>query len=215
MGEDVTAAQAGDVRRQQIRRAVSRPGGGGADRRPAVLRLYYFGGVTTPTDRRLMTEPEVPMPTIRVVTDSTCDLPDALVREYAITVIPVSVHARRPDLPRPRESDHRRAPAPSQAGRAPAQHGPPAVAAFEQVYRQTPGQPALRRHRLHPCLVAPERHLQRRADGPRCLREQLLPRWRARLAGGEYGPGPDGAGRRPQGRRRRHLERGDATPPSA
>ncbi|MGI8588634.1 MAG: DegV family protein [Chloroflexia bacterium] len=31
------------------------------------------------------------MPTIRVVTDSTCDLPDALVRRYGITVVPVSV----------------------------------------------------------------------------------------------------------------------------
>src|SRR5438874_10816425 len=32
------------------------------------------------------------MPPIRVITDSTCDLPEALVRQYNITVVPVNVH---------------------------------------------------------------------------------------------------------------------------
>ncbi len=75
------------------------------------------------------------MPTIRVVTDSTCDLPDALIRQYGITVIPVSVQVG---------ADHyldrvtlttdtllRR----MAAGEATATE-PPSVAVFEQVYRR-------------------------------------------------------------------------------
>jgi DegV family protein with EDD domain len=76
------------------------------------------------------------MPTIRVVTDSTCDLPDSLVREYGITVIPVTVqigsqtYLDRVNLTTDELLRH------LQAGDPRPTTAPPAVAAFEQVYRQ-------------------------------------------------------------------------------
>ncbi len=73
------------------------------------------------------------MPTIRVVTDSTCDLPDALIRQYGITVIPVSVQVGTETyldrVTLTTESLLRRT-----AGGELAGTQPPAVAVFEQVY---------------------------------------------------------------------------------
>src|SRR5215218_5423897 len=76
------------------------------------------------------------MPTIRVVTDSTCDLPDSLVRQYGITVVPVSVHlGTQSYLDRVNlatETLLRQ----TQGGAARPATAPPTVATFEQVYRQ-------------------------------------------------------------------------------
>src|SRR5690349_3629782 len=76
------------------------------------------------------------MPTIRVVTDSTCDLPDSLVRQYGITVVPVSVqlgtHSYLDRVNLTTEVLLRQ----SQAGGPRATTSPPTVATFEQVYRQ-------------------------------------------------------------------------------
>jgi len=75
------------------------------------------------------------MPTIRVVTDSTCDLPDALIRQYGITVIPVSVqvgadhYLDRVTLTTDRLLQHL-------AAGAAVTTQPPSVAVFEQVYNR-------------------------------------------------------------------------------
>ncbi|MDQ2805642.1 MAG: DegV family protein [Chloroflexota bacterium] len=73
------------------------------------------------------------MPTIRVVTDSTCDLPAALIQQYGITVIPVSVQVGADHyLDRvtiTTDSLLRRL-----AAGEPVATQPPSVAVFEQVY---------------------------------------------------------------------------------
>ncbi|HUS16377.1 MAG TPA: DegV family protein [Chloroflexia bacterium] len=74
------------------------------------------------------------MPNIRVVTDSTCDLPDALIRQHGITVLPVTlqqgsqtfldrVHLSTDEVLRPAEP-------------GPFSTTPPSPTAFEQVYRR-------------------------------------------------------------------------------
>ncbi|HMA35068.1 MAG TPA: DegV family protein [Chloroflexia bacterium] len=76
------------------------------------------------------------MPMIRVVTDSTCDLPDPLVRQHNIVVIPVSIHLGsetyldRVNLTT--EALLRQLP----GSAPPPTTAPPAAMAFEQVYRQ-------------------------------------------------------------------------------
>ena len=88
-GEDVTAEQAAAFA-ARIRDAVPRPERRGHQRRPAFLRLIISVGVDARTAS--LSDLTHPMPTIRVVTDSTCDLPDSLVRQYGITVVPVNIH---------------------------------------------------------------------------------------------------------------------------
>jgi DegV family protein with EDD domain len=79
------------------------------------------------------------MPSIRVITDSTCDLPEAVARQYNITVIPVNVHVgRQTYLDRVTITTEQylqqitmQSPAPDEPGTS-----APKVEVFEQVYRQ-------------------------------------------------------------------------------
>ena len=79
------------------------------------------------------------MPTVRVITDSTCDLPEALIRQYNITVVPVNIHVGdkiyldRVTL----TTDEYLHLAAGPARTEPAPHtSAPTPEAFEQVYRQ-------------------------------------------------------------------------------
>lgn len=79
------------------------------------------------------------MPSIRVITDSTCDLPEAVARQYNITVIPVNVHVgRQTYLDRVTITTDQylqtlgtQPPVPGEPGTS-----APKVEVFEQVYRQ-------------------------------------------------------------------------------
>lgn len=75
------------------------------------------------------------MPTVRVVTDSTCDLPESLARQHGITIIPVSVQVEGQQyLDRAHlTTDALLRAVAGGAGRPTTT--PPPVAAFEQVYR--------------------------------------------------------------------------------
>ncbi len=75
------------------------------------------------------------MSPIRVVTDSTCDLPESLIREYGITMIPVTVYLGDQEyLDRASLSTEALLRAVAAGGPRPGT-APPTVAAFEQVYR--------------------------------------------------------------------------------
>lgn len=75
------------------------------------------------------------MPTIRVVTDSTCDLPEALVRQLGVTVVPVTVTlGDQPYLDRVNLSTEALLRHLQTGGPRPST-APPTVAAFEQVFR--------------------------------------------------------------------------------
>ncbi len=100
------------------------------------------------------------MSTVRVITDSTCDLPEALIRQYNITVVPVNIHVGDKiyldrvnlttdeylhlvaALPRTEPAPYTSAPTPE---------------AFEQVYRQ------IQRERIADGIVSI--HLSARLSG--------------------------------------------------
>ena len=78
------------------------------------------------------------MPPLRVVTDSTCDLPAALIEQYNITVVPVNIHIGAQvyqewaELTTDNYFQHLATAAPA----SPLHSSPPTVEAFEQVYQR-------------------------------------------------------------------------------
>jgi DegV family protein with EDD domain len=79
------------------------------------------------------------MPTVRVITDSTCDLPEALIRQYNITVIPVNIHVGDKiylDRVNLTTDEYLHLAAGLPRTELPPYTSAPTVEAFEQVYRQ-------------------------------------------------------------------------------
>ena len=79
------------------------------------------------------------MPTVRVITDSTCDLPEALIRQYHITVVPVNIHIGDTvylDRVNLTTDEYLQLAAALPRTEPPPYSSAPTPEAFEQVYRQ-------------------------------------------------------------------------------
>ena len=76
------------------------------------------------------------MPNIKIVTDSTCDLPPSVVAEYGITVVPVFVHLGEQTFRAGKDLTNEQFYRRLQEGQHHPRTSPPPASVFEQLYRE-------------------------------------------------------------------------------